>query len=124
MNKAQVVARVARETGLTRADVRRVFDAFLDTVVRALRKGEPVKLVDFGTFLVTRRRSRPGHNPHTGQPMRITGRRWPRFSAGKGLRQAVAEPRPRGRASAAATDTAEPPAPARAPRSRSAADES
>jgi DNA-binding protein HU-beta len=124
MNKAQVVARVAKETGLTRADVRRVFDAFLDTVVRALRKGEPVKLVDFGTFLVTRRRSRPGHNPHTGQPMRITGRRWPRFSAGKGLRQAVAEPRPRGRASAAATDTAEPPAPARAPRSRSAADES
>ena len=95
MNKAQVVARVARETGLTRADVLRVLDAFLDTVVRALRKGEPVKLVDFGTFLVTRRRSRPGHNPHTGQPMRITGRRWPRFSAGKGLRQAVAERRPR-----------------------------
>jgi DNA-binding protein HU-beta len=95
MNKAQVVARVARDTGLSRADVLRVLDAFLDAVVRTLRKGEAVKLVDFGTFLVTRRRSRPGHNPRTGQPMRIPARRWPRFSAGKGLRQAVAERRPR-----------------------------
>ena len=120
MNKAQVVARVARETGLTRADVLRVLDAFLDTVVRALRKGEPVKLVDFGTFLVTRRRSRPGHNPHTGQPMRITGRRWPRFSAGKGLRQAVAERRARAGTPAEAGEI---PAPTRPPRSRLAADE-
>jgi DNA-binding protein HU-beta len=109
VNKAQVVARVARETGLTQADVARALDAFLDTVVRALRKGEPVKLVDFGTFLVTRRRSRPGHNPRTGQPMRIAGRRWPRFSAGKGLRQAVAERRPRGGAAARLDEPAPPP---------------
>jgi DNA-binding protein HU-beta len=118
MNKAQLVARVARESGLTRADVLRVLDTVLATVVRALRKGEPVKIVDFGTFLVTRRRSRPGHNPHTGQPMRIVGRRWPRFSAGKGLRQAVAERRPRGGASASADEPAQPPA--RSPRSRPA----
>jgi DNA-binding protein HU-beta len=118
MNKAQIVARVARETGLTQADVLRVLDALLDTVVRALRKGEPVKLVDFGTFLVTRRRSRPGHNPRTGQPMRIAGRRWPRFSAGKGLRQAVAERRPRGGAAASLDEPAPPPA--RPARSRTA----
>jgi DNA-binding protein HU-beta len=104
LNKADIVARIARETSFTRGDVQRVLDAFLETVVRALRKGEPVKLVDFGTFLVTRRRSRPGHNPHTGQPMRIAGRRWPRFSAGKGLRQAVAERRPRAGTSAAGED--------------------
>ncbi len=73
-----------------------MLDGFLDTIVRALRKGEPVKIVDFGTFQVTRRRTRPGHNPHTGQPMKIAGRRWPRFAAGKGLRRAVAEGRPRG----------------------------
>jgi DNA-binding protein HU-beta len=119
MNKAQVVARVARETGLTQADVLRVLDTLLDTVVRALRKGEPVKLVDFGTFLVTRRRSRPGHNPRTGLPMRIAGRRWPRFSAGKGLRQAVAERRPRGGA-AASLDEPAPPVP-KPSRSRAAA---
>jgi DNA-binding protein HU-beta len=108
MNKEQVVARVARETGLTRADVLRVLDAFLGAVVRSLRKGEAVKLVDFGTFLVTRRRSRAGHNPRTGQPMRIPGRRWPRFSAGKGLRLAVAERRPRPRSAAPAPGADEP----------------
>lgn len=95
MNKEKVVARVARDTGITKADVTRVLDAFLQTVTRSLHKGEAVKLVDFGTFQVTRRRARPGHNPHTGQPMRIAGRRWPRFSPGKALRQAVAERRPR-----------------------------
>ena len=75
MNKAQLVARVARDTGLTRADVLRVLDGVLETVVRALHKGEPVKLVDFGTFLVTRRKPRAGHNPHTGQAMRMPARR-------------------------------------------------
>lgn len=95
MNKAKVVARVARDTGLTKAEVSRVLDAFLEAVTRSLHKGEAVKLVDFGTFQVTRRRARLGHNPHTGQPMRIAGRRWPRFSPGKALRQAVAERRPR-----------------------------
>ncbi|MFN8093604.1 MAG: HU family DNA-binding protein [Vicinamibacteria bacterium] len=114
MNKAQVVARVARETGLTRADVLRVLDGFLETIVRALRKGEAVKIVDFGTFQVTRRRTRPGHNPHTGQPMKIAGRRWPRFAAGKGLRRAVAEGRPRGGAPAAAGPPAAPAAKAKA----------
>ena len=105
MNKADLVSRVARETGLTKADVLRVLDTVIGTVARSLRKGEKVTLVDFGTFLVSRRRARVGHNPHTGQPMRIAGRRWPRFSAGKGLRQAVAERRPR--ATAATADKSE-----------------
>ncbi len=91
MNKAQLVARVARDTALTKAEIGRVLDAVLDQVTRSLRRAEKVTLVDFGTFLVTRRRARQGHNPHTGQPIRIPGRRWPRFAAGKGLRQAVRE---------------------------------
>jgi DNA-binding protein HU-beta len=91
VNKAQIVARVARDTGLTRADVLRTLDAVLDTIARALRRGEAVKLVDFGTFLVTRRRSRAAHNPHTREPMRVPARRWPRFSAGKGLKATVRE---------------------------------
>ncbi len=89
MNKAEIVARVARETGLTKADVLRVLDAVLGAVTRSLRKGEKVTLVDFGTFLVTRRRARAGHNPYTGQPMRVAARRWPRFAPGKGLRDVV-----------------------------------
>ena len=48
-----------------------------------------MKLVDFGTFLVSRRKPRAAHNPATGEPMRVPGRRWPRFSAGKGLRKLV-----------------------------------
>ena len=85
-----------------------MLDGFLEAIVRALRKGEAVKIVDFGTFQVTRRRTRPGHNPHTGQPMKIAGRRWPRFAAGKGLRRAVAEGRPRGGAPAVAGPPAAP----------------
>jgi DNA-binding protein HU-beta len=89
MNKAELVARVARETGLPKASVLRVLDAALEAVVRSLRKGERVTLVDFGTFLVTRRRARAGHNPHSGLPIRIPGRKWPRFAAGKALRDQV-----------------------------------
>lgn len=83
------MARVARETGLTKADVLRALDAVLDQVARSLKKGEPVKLVDFGTFLVTRRKPRAAWNPHAGEAMRVPARRWPRFAAGKGLRALV-----------------------------------
>ncbi len=89
MNKAELVARVARETGVTKADVLRVLDTVLDTVGRSLRKGEKVKLVDFGCFLVTRRRARAGHDPHSGEAIRIPARRWPRFAAGKALRALI-----------------------------------
>jgi DNA-binding protein HU-beta len=91
LNKAQLVARVARDTGLTRKDVLRVLDEVLETIGRALKKGEPVKLVDFGTFLVTRRKPRAAHNPHTGEAMKVPARRAPRFSAGKGLKAIVRE---------------------------------
>ncbi|HSD65314.1 MAG TPA: HU family DNA-binding protein [Vicinamibacteria bacterium] len=89
MNKAELVARVARDVGLTKADVQRVLDGILEQVVRSLRKGEPVKLVDFGTFLVSRRKARAAHNPATGEPMRVPGRRWPRFAPGKGLKKLI-----------------------------------
>jgi nucleoid DNA-binding protein len=89
VNKAELVARVARDTGLTKADVLRALDGVLDQVARALKRGEPVKLVDFGTFLVSRRKPRAAHNPATGEPMRVPGRRWPRFSPGKALKRLV-----------------------------------
>jgi DNA-binding protein HU-beta len=91
LNKAELVARVARETGLTKADVLRVLDAVLEGITRSLRKGERVTLVDFGTFLVTRRKPRAAHNPHTGEAMKVPARRAPRFSAGKGLKALVRE---------------------------------
>ena len=89
MNKAELVARVARDTGLTKADVLRALDGVVDQIARSLKRGEPVKLVDFGSFLVSRRKARAAHNPHTGEAMRVPGRRWPRFAAGKGLKALV-----------------------------------
>jgi DNA-binding protein HU-beta len=89
LNKAELVARVARDTGLTKADVLRALDGVLDQVARSLKRGEAVKLVDFGSFTVSRRKARAAHNPHTGEAMRVPGRRWPRFAAGKGLKALV-----------------------------------
>ena len=89
MNKAQLVAVVARDCRLTKADVNRVLGAIVDHVTRMLKKGERVTLVGFGTFLVSRRRTRMGRNPQNGLPIRIVGRRFPRFAAGKGLKKVV-----------------------------------
>lgn len=89
MNKAEIVARIAKDTGLTKADAGRSLDAFLDSVAKALKKGEKVSLVGFGTFLVGRRKARTGRNPQTGAPLKIAARRVPRFSAGKGLKASV-----------------------------------
>jgi DNA-binding protein HU-beta len=89
LNKADLVARVARDTGLTKADVLRALDAVLEHIARSLRRGEPVKLVDFGTFLVSRRKPRAAFNPHTGEAMKVPARRWPRFAPGKGLKTLV-----------------------------------
>ena len=89
MNKAELVERVARDTGLTKADVQRVLDSVIDVIGRCLRKGERVKLVGFGVFHVGRHRARPGHNPQTQEPMRISARKLPKFTAGKDLKKLV-----------------------------------
>jgi DNA-binding protein HU-beta len=90
MNKAEIVARMARETGLTKAASNRVLDAFLQNVSRALKKGDKVTLVGFGTFDVYQKRARIVLNPTTGKPIRIPARRVARFSAGKGLKKTLA----------------------------------
>ena len=89
MNKAEIVARMAKDSGITKADANRALDAFLENVTRALKKGEKVTLVGFGTFLVGRRRARTGRNPQTGAPIKIGARRVPRFAAGKDLKDTV-----------------------------------
>ncbi len=89
MNKGELVTRIARETGLTKAAAERALDALVEVVFRALKKGEKVKVVGFGSFDVFRRKPRNGVDPRSGAPIRIPGRRWPRFTAGKELRAAV-----------------------------------
>lgn len=89
MNKADLVTRIARDTGLTKADVLRVVDALVAQVTRALRRGDEVKLVDFGTFLAGRRRARVAYNPHSGETIKVPARRFPRFAPGKRLKTLV-----------------------------------
>jgi DNA-binding protein HU-beta len=80
---------MARDSGLTKADAYRALDALLDNVSKALRKGDKVTLVGFGTFLVHRRRPRTLLNPRTGATMKISARRVPKFVPGKDLRNTV-----------------------------------
>lgn len=87
MNRGDLLARIARDTGLTRSDVDRVLGSLIAQVTRALRRGDDVTLVDFGTFDVVRHRARGVRHPATGARIEIPARRVARFTAGKGLRR-------------------------------------
>jgi DNA-binding protein HU-beta len=89
VNRAEIVARMARDSGLSKADADRALGAFLDNVSRTLKKGEKVKLVGFGVFDVYRRKPRLGRDPYTGAPIKIPSRRVARFTVGKELRALV-----------------------------------
>ena len=89
MNKAELTARVARDTRMTKVRAARVIDSLLEHVMKSLKKGERASLVGFGTFTVTRRRARTGRNPQTGEKMRIPAQKVPSFSAGNSLKESV-----------------------------------
>ena len=89
MNKAELTARVARDTRMTNVRAARVIDSLLEHVMKSLKKGERASLVGFGTFTVTRRRARTGRNPQTGTPIQIPARRVVRFTAGKTLKAEI-----------------------------------
>ena len=89
MNKEQLVERVAEKTGATKKDVADVLNSALEMVSGALKKGEKVTIVGFGTFLVRKRKAREGRNPQTGAKIKIPAKRVPAFTAGKELKTAV-----------------------------------
>jgi DNA-binding protein HU-beta len=89
MNKAELIVRVARDAGLTKAAATRALDAFLENVGKTLKRGEKVTIVGFGSFAVGRRRARDGRDPRTGAPIRSAARRVPKFTPGKELRELV-----------------------------------
>ena len=86
MNKQELIAVVADQTGLPRADTARVVEGMLDTITDQLKKGSEVRLVGFGNFSVSRRKASTGRNPRTGEPMTIKASTQPKFKAGKGLK--------------------------------------
>ena len=89
MNKAELVDAVASAANLSKADAGRAVDAFVDSVTGALRKGQQVSVVGFGTFSVKHRAARSGRNPRTGETIKIAASKVPGFKAGKALKDAV-----------------------------------
>lgn len=89
MNKAELVAKVAEKTELSKRDAEKAVNAFISSVSESLANGEPVQLVGFGSFIVTERAARDGRNPATGKVIRIEAKRVVGFRAGKGLKDMV-----------------------------------
>jgi DNA-binding protein HU-beta len=89
MTKTELIDKIASGAGLSKADAARAFDATLDSVKAALKKGQKVTIVGFGTFGVTKRKARKGRNPRTGQVINIPAAKTPKFTAGKALKDAV-----------------------------------
>jgi DNA-binding protein HU-beta len=89
MNKQDLIAAVADASGLTKADAGKAVEAVFDSITGALKKGDEVRLVGFGTFAVSKRKASTGRNPRTGAPMQIKASSQPKFKAGKGLKDAV-----------------------------------
>ena len=89
MNKTELVAAIAGKTGLSKKDAEAAVGAFVDVTKDALKKGDKIQLVGFGTFEVSKREARTGRNPLTGATMEIPATNVPKFKAGKALKDAV-----------------------------------
>lgn len=89
MTKTELTEKIASQAGLTKADAGRALDAMVDSVKAALKKNQKVTLVGFGTFYVSKRKSRKGRNPRTGQEIKIPAMKVPKFTAGKMLKDAI-----------------------------------
>jgi DNA-binding protein HU-beta len=89
MNKHELVAKVAHDTGATKISAAAAVDAMLEAIAGALTKGDQITFVGFGTFKTTKRRARVARNPRTGDTIKIPKRRVVRFTAGKALKTAV-----------------------------------
>lgn len=89
MNKKDLIGEVARSTGLTQIDAAKAVDAMLATLAAALKQGDTVRLIGFGTFSVSQRATRAGRNPRTGEVLMVKATRTPRFKAASSLKASV-----------------------------------
>ena len=89
MNKAEFTSAVADDAEMSKADAGRAVDAMIEEIKKALKKGDTVTLVGFGTFSVRKRAARQGRNPQTGDTIKIKASKNPAFKAGKALKDAV-----------------------------------
>lgn len=89
MNKAELIEAIASEAKMTKADAKKALDAFLSTTSKALKKGDRVALVGFGSFAVAKRAARKGRNPQTGKEIKIAAKKVVKFKPGADLAKKV-----------------------------------
>jgi DNA-binding protein HU-beta len=89
MTKEELIEKISKDASLSKADAGRALNATIDAIVKALKKGNKVALIGFGTFSVSKRKARTGRNPQTGATIKIAARKVPKFSAGKAFKDAV-----------------------------------
>lgn len=91
MNRTELIELISEKAELTKSAAVRVVDALIDGITVSLKKGDPVVLVNFGTFVVRQRAAREGRNPLTGEKIKIKAAKVVGFKAGKALKEAVKE---------------------------------
>jgi DNA-binding protein HU-beta len=89
MNKSEFIDALADAAGVTKVDAGNALEAFIKVVKKALKAGDGISLVGFGTFAVRKRAARTGRNPRTGATIKIKASKVPGFKAGKALKDAV-----------------------------------
>lgn len=89
MNKAELIEEIAANAGLSKADAKRALDGFVSATTKALKSGDRVALVGFGSFSVSKRAARTGRNPQTGKEIKIKAKNVVRFKSGSELSDAV-----------------------------------
>lgn len=89
MNKQELIDAIAADTGMSKADSTTALEATLACIKKAMKKGDDVKIVGFGTFTVSERAATTGRNPRTGEEIKIPASKAPKFKAGKELKDAV-----------------------------------
>lgn len=90
MNKAELIAAIAKKTGLKNTEAAKAIETVLESVMTSVAKGQDVRLIGFGTFSLTKREVRQGRNPRTGATLKIPATKTPRFRPGKEFKEAVA----------------------------------
>ncbi|KES09589.1 Bacterial nucleoid DNA-binding protein [Snodgrassella alvi SCGC AB-598-O11] len=89
VNKSELIEAIAQEADLSKASAAKALDGMISSVTKALKSGDTVTLVGFGTFYVGERAARAGRNPKTGEPLQIKAAKTPKFRAGKALKDAL-----------------------------------
>ena len=92
MNKAELVSKIAESSGLTKAQAEKTLNSFVAEITTALKAGDKITLVGFGTFSAVTRAARIGRNPQTGKPLKISAKTNGKFSPGKALKDLTAKP--------------------------------